>query len=279
MIIQNYNHPSICFWGLFNEIHKGHDKVTAELNDLAHNLDPSRLTVCANDQDGSFNYITDGVAWNKYFGWYYDHFEDFGPFFDKLHSKLPNSKFAVSEYGAGGSITQHVGQFIEEEDPRPSSRGPWHPEEKQTFYHISHIKMIAERDFIWGTYIWNLFDFGSNFRREGSTPHLNDKGLVTYDRKHRKDAFYLYKANWNKKEKTTHLCSKGYTERKEDVTDIVVFTTAPTAKLLINGKPVGTLKADSYATVIWKNVKLAPGKNVVEIITVDGNDSAVWNVR
>lgn len=279
MIIQNYNHPSICFWGLFNEIHKGHDKVTAELNELAHQLDPSRLTVCANDEEGSFNYITDGVAWNKYFGWYYDQFEDFGPFFDELHRKYPNSKIGVSEYGAGASINQHVGQFVQEENPRPSARGPWHPEEKQTYYHISHIKMIAERDFIWGTYIWNLFDFGSNFRKEGDTHHVNDKGLVSYDRKHRKDTFYLYKANWNKGEKTTHLCSKGYTERKEDVTDIIVFTTAPTAKLLINGKQVGTMKTDPYATVIWKNVKLASGKNRVEIITPDGNDFAEWTVK
>jgi len=103
--------------------------------------------------------------------------------------------------------------------------------------------------------------------------------LITYDRNHRKDAFYLYKANWNKKEKTTHLCSKEYTERKEDVTDIVVFTTAPTAKLLINGKHVGTTKTDQYATVIWKNVKLASGKNHVEIITPDGNDTADWTVK
>ena len=98
--------------------------------------------------------------------------------------------------------------------------------------------MITERDFIWGSYIWNMFNFGSNFRHEGDTPHENDKGLVTMDRKIRKDAFFLYKANWNKNEKTVHLCSKRFTDRKEDITDVVVFTTAPSAKLFINGKQV-----------------------------------------
>jgi len=279
LIMQNYNHPSICFWGLFNEIRGDFDAITAELNELAHRLDPSRLTVAASYQEGTFNFITDAIAMNKYFGWYYDKFEDFGTYYDTWHAEHPFSKVGLSEYGAGASITQHVSQFVPEENPRPSSRGPWHPEEKQTAYHISHIKMIAERDFIWGTYIWNMFDFGSNHRHEGNTPHINDKGLVTYDRKHRKDAFYLYKANWNKDEKTTHLCSKNFTDRKEDITDVVVFTTAPSAKLFINGKQIGKKNTDDFATVIWKNVKLNQGQNHVEIKTSDGNDSADWTVE
>ncbi len=279
LIIQNYNHPSICFWGLFNEVHKGHDAITAELDQLAHKLDPSRLTVVANDQEGSFNHLTDAIAWNKYFGWYYDQFEDFGPFYDEFHATYPNAKLGLSEYGAGASINQHVSQYVAEENPMLTARGPWHPIEKQTAYHISHIKMIDERDFIWGSFVWNMFDFGSNFRQEGDTPHQNDKGLVTYDRKIRKDAFYLYKANWNKNEKTTHLCSKSYTDRKEDITDVVAFTTASSAKLFINGKLVGKLNADDYATIIWKNVKLSPGKNLIEIKTTDGNDSATWDVE
>lgn len=279
LIIQNYNHPSICFWGVFNEITGDFDAITAELNELAHRLDPSRMTTAATFQEGSFNFITDAIAMNKYFGWYYNKVEDFGPYFDDWHAKYPNAKIGISEYGAGASINQHVGQFVPEENPRASSRGNWHPEEKQTAYHIGHIKMIDERDYIWGTFVWNMFDFGSNFRKEGDTPHVNDKGLISFDRKFRKDAFYLYKANWNKNEKTTHLCSKGYKDRKEDVTDIIAFTTAPSAKLFVNGKQVGALKTDAYATVTWKNVKLNPGKNLVEIRTIDGNDSAEWTVK
>lgn len=279
LILQNYNHPSICFWGLFNEITGNFDGILAEMNELAHELDPSRLTTAATFQEGSFNFITDAIAMNKYFGWYYNKVEDFGKYFDEWHTKNHGSKIGISEYGAGGSITQHVGKFIPEDDPRPSSRGAWHPEEKQTAVHISHLKMISERDYIWGSFVWNMFDFGSNFRREGNTPHLNDKGLVSYDRKQRKDAFYLYKANWNKAEKTTHLCSKGYTDRKEDVTDIIVFTTAPSVKLFINGKLVGKMETDKYATVTWKDIKLTTGKNHVEILTADGTDSADWNVK
>jgi beta-galactosidase len=279
LIIQNYNHPSICFWGLFNEIRGDFNAITVELNEMAHSLDPSRLTVAASYQEGTFNFITDAIAMNKYFGWYYDKVEDFETYFDKWHADHPNTKIGLSEYGAGGSLTQHVSQFIPENNPRPSSRGPWHPEEKQTAIHISHIKMIDKRDFIWGSFVWNLFDFGSNFRQEGNTPHINDKGLVSFDRKQRKDAFYLYKANWNKNEKTTHLCSKNFTDRKEDITDIVVFTTAQSAKLFINGKQIGKMNTDDYATAIWKNVKLNPGKNLVEIKTDDGNDSAEWTVK
>jgi beta-galactosidase len=279
LIIQNFNHPSICFWGLFNEIRGDFDAITAELNDLAHQIDPTRLTVAASYQPGSFNHITDVIAWNKYFGWYYDKIEDFGPFYDDFHAQYPHAKVGLSEYGAGGSINQHVSQFIPEDNPRPTSRGPWHPEEKQTANHIGHIKMITERDFIWGSYIWNMFNFGSNHRREGDTPHENDKGLVTMDRKIRKDAFFLYKANWNKDEKTVHLCSKRFTVRKEDITDVVVFTTAPSAELFINGKQVGKMDTDDYATIIWKNVKLNQGRNLVEIKTADGNDSAEWTVN
>ena len=279
MILQNYNHPSICFWGLFNEINGNFDSTLDRLNELAHNLDPYRLTVAASDKEGSFNFVTDAMAMNKYFGWYYNKVEDFATYYDNWHKQNPNAKIGLSEYGGGANTNQHVGQFVPEEDPRPTSRGPWHPEEKQTAIHQSTLKMITERDFIWGSFVWNMFDFGSNIQRAGGLNHLNDKGLVTYDRKIRKDAFFLYKANWNKAEKTTHLCSKRYTERKENIADIIVFTTAPSAKLFINGKQVGTMNTDAYATVVWKNVKLSPGKNIVEIKTADGNDSAEWTVN
>ncbi len=279
MILQNFNHPSICFWGLFNEINGNFDSTLDRLNELAHNLDPYRLTVAASDKEGSFNFVTDAMAMNKYFGWYYNKVEDFATYYDNWHKQNPNTKIGLSEYGGGANTNQHVGQFVPEEDPRPTSRGPWHPEEKQTAIHQSTLKMITERDFIWGSFVWNMFDFGSNIQRAGGLNHLNDKGLVTYDRKTKKDAFFLYKANWNKAEKTTHLCSKRYTERKENITDIIVFTTAPSAKLFINGKQVGTMNTDTYATVVWKNVKLSSGKNLVEIKTADGNDSAEWTVK
>lgn len=281
MIIQNYNHPSICFWGLENETHDAIDGIIGELNDIAHELDPTRYTVQAQDQDIPALLLTDAMGWNKYFGWYYDTISDFGPFLDEWHAKHPTNGISISEYGGGASVIQHVSKYTAEDevDVRSKSRGKDHPEEKQTYLHRNSWKTIAERDYVWGSFVWNMFDFASSMRREGDTNNQNDKGLVTRDRQTRKDAFYFYKANWNKNETTVHLCSKRYTERAEDTTDVVAFVTAPSAKLYINGKLVGTAKADKYATVEWKDVKLAKGENNVVIKTSAGEDSAVWTVK
>ena len=279
MIIQNYNHPSIMFWGLFNEVPGGHESIVTELNDIAHQLDPVRVTTSATCFEGDYNFISDVMGWNKYFGWYTGKIDDFGPFMDEWHKTYPNAKISVSEYGAGASINQHIGKFDEDNKEYNNPRGKLHPEEKQTIYHMKHLKMIEERDFLWGSYVWNMFDFASSLRTEGDTNNINDKGLVTHNRQTRKDAFYLFKANWNKVEKTVHLCSKRYVDRKEDVTDIIVFTTAPNVKLYINGKLVGTQKTNAYATVVWENVKLNKGDNLVEVRTAHGNDSATWKVQ
>lgn len=277
MILQNYNHPSICFWGLFNEIVGDFDSILADLNDIAHQLDPMRLTVAATYREGSFNFITDAIGWNKYFGWYIPKIDNFARFFDEWHAKNPDALISVSEYGAGASFNQHVARWREPE--RMNTRAPFHPQEMQTESHIRHIRMIAERDFLWGTYLWNMFDFASSIRAEGDTRNLNDKGLVSQDRTRRKDAYYAYKANWNKEEKTVWLCSKGFTQRDEDLTDIIVFTTAPSVKLFVNGKLAGTQKTDAYATVRWEDFQLQKGENHIEVRTAHGNDSAVWFVK
>ena len=279
MILQNYNHPSICFWGLFNEIDYAFDPIVSELNDLAHSLDPVRLTVCANYREGSFNHITDGVAWNRYYGWYYGHAADFGTFFDEYHAQHPSAKIAVSEYGSGASIQHHVAKYEEGDNPKKESSSRFHPEERQTLLHMLHIPLIEERDYLWGTYVWNMFDFASAHRTEGDSNNINDKGLITYDRKYRKDAFFLYKANWNKQEKTVHICSKRYTERQENTTDVIVFTTAPSARLYINGKQVASGRPDAYATIVWPDVQLSTGVNKVEVRTAHGADSCEWIVK
>ena len=281
MIIQNFNHPSIFCWGLFNEVPDDHCSMTAELNDIAHTLDPSRLTTAATCFEGDFNFITDLMGWNKYAGWYYGTFSDFATIFDTWHAEHPDVKLCISEYGAGAAISQHVGRYRESDgsDARESARGHWHPMEKQTASHMAHIRMIEERPYLWGTFVWNMFDFASSMRREGDTNNMNDKGLVSHDRKVRKDAFYAYKAYWNKNEKTVHLCSKDYTQRKEALCDIIVFTTAPSVKLYINGKLVGTQKTDAFATAQWRDFTLQKGENRVEVRTAHGNDSATWIVE
>jgi len=281
MILQNYNHPSICFWGIFNEIHDSIDAIVGELNAMSHELDPGRLTVAATDQEGTFLHITDGIAWNRYYGWYNDTVSEMAKFLDTWHNTWPDARLGISEYGGGGSKIMHVSKYGPEDevDVRATSRARFHPEEKQTYLHINNWKAIAERDFVWGSFVWNMFDFASSMRQEGDTNNQNDKGLVSRDRKTRKDAFYFYKANWNKKENTVHLCSKEFTEREEDTTDIIVFTTAPSAKLYINGKLIGNGKTDNYATVRWDNVRLSKGENMVTVKTAQGEDNATWVVK
>ena len=281
MVIQNFNHPSIVFWGLFNEVHDGIDAIVGELNALAHELDPGRLTTCATDQELPFITTSDCTGWNKYFGWYYDTVADFGPFLDEWHSRFPNALISVSEYGGGAALSVHVAKYgpEEEQDVRSVSRGHFHPEEKQTYIHINSWKTISERDYVMGSFLWNMFDFASAMRQEGDVNNLNDKGLITHDRQTKKDAFFFYKANWNKAEKTVHLCSKRYAEREEDTTDVIVFTTASSAKLYLNGKLVGNAKTDAYATVSWPGVKLQKGENRIVVKTAHGEDSTVWTVK
>jgi len=279
MIAQNYNHPSICFWGLYNEIQAGTDKIVSRLNDVAHQMDPYRLTTCAVYIDSSNEFIPDVMCFNKYYGWYYGMKNDLGPFLDEWHAQYPTAKIGISEYGAGGSYIQHVGQYDENAFTVMDSMGKNHPMERQTDIHMVQLKVITERDWIWASYVWNMFDFGASGRFEGDSPNQNDKGLVSHDRKTKKDAFYLYKANWNKNEPTVHLCSKNYTQRKEDVTDIILFTTAPSAKLYLNGKLVSSQKTDAYATVVWPSVKLQKGENEILIKTAQGDETAIWTVE
>lgn len=284
MIAQNYNHPSICFWGLYNEIQEGTDRIVARLNAVAHEMDPGRLTTCAVYIDSSNEFIPDVMAFNKYFGWYYGKKTDLGAFLDDWHAAHPMTAMGISEYGAGASPNMHANRYTKDDGDDMmayirDSMGKFHPMERQTGIHRAQWPEIAGRDYVWGSYIWNMFDFGASGRMEGDSPNQNDKGLVTIDRKVRKDAFYYYKANWNKSEPTVHLCSKGYSEREEGEADIVVFTTAPSATLYLNGRKVSTKKTDAYATVEWKDVALREGANAIRIVTVAGEDSAIWNVN
>jgi beta-galactosidase len=278
MIYQNYNHPSICFWGIFNEVSGGHNRIAAELNDMVHELDPSRLSTSATCFEGDFNFISDVLGWNKYFGWYNGKNTDLGPFLDQWHADHPNTRTCVSEYGGGAGLHQHIAKAPNEGGYR-MALSRFHPMETQTMIHHNALKDISERDFVWGSFLWNMFDFGSSLRQEGESNNLNDKGIVSHDRKVKKDAFYLYRANWNKKSPTTYLCSKGYTDRKEDVTDVMGFVSDGEATLLINGKKIGSQKADNVHTVIWKDVKLNQGENTVVLKSAHGRDEAKWIVK
>ena len=259
LIRQNY--PSICFWGLFNELtERGDNPVTyiTELNELAHSEDPTRLTTSASNQNGGLNFITDCIAWNRYDGWYGGMPDALAKFLDQTHNQYPQLRIAISEYGAGASI-YHQSDSLK----RPNPAGWWHPENWQTFYHIENWKIIHERPFVWGSFIWNMFDFGAAHRREGDRPGINDKGLVTFDRKYKKDAFYFYKANWNKTDPMVHLAEKRCDMRPTAQQNFMAFTNLPEVELFVNGKSMGKQKPDRYAIVKWEQIELPPGKNTI----------------
>ena len=267
LIRQHYNHPSICVWGLFNELTELGDnpvEYIKELNVLAHQEDTTRPTTSASNQMGDLNFITDAIAWNRYDGWYGGTPADLGKWLDRMHKDHPEICIAISEYGAGASIYHQQDSLVK---TVPTSW--WHPENWQTYYHIENWKTISSRPYVWGSFVWNMFDFGAAHRTEGDRPGINDKGLVTFDRKVRKDAFYFYKANWNREEPMLYLTGKRNTVRTQHLQTITAFTNLSGADLFVNGKSYGKAIPDSYAILEWKNVELEPGENEIKVVSTN----------
>lgn len=263
LIRQHYNHPSICVWGLFNELTELGDnpvEYIKELNVLAHQEDTTRPTTSASNQMGDLNFIT----WNRYDGWYGGTPADLGKWLDRMHKDHPEICIAISEYGAGASIYHQQDSLVK---TVPTSW--WHPENWQTYYHIENWKTISSRPYVWGSFVWNMFDFGAAHRTEGDRPGINDKGLVTFDRKVRKDAFYFYKANWNREEPMLYLTGKRNTVRIQRLQTITAFTNLSGAELFVNGKSYGKAIPDSYAILEWKNVELEPGENEIKVVSTN----------
>ena len=237
LIIQNYNHPSIFVWGLSNEITmKGADDPDLLenhriLNDLCHEMDKTRLTTMAVvsmcPMDGEYVTIPDTVSWNHYFGWYGGDTSMNGPWMDRFHEMHPNLPVGMSEYGCE-ALNWHTS------DPQQGD----YTEEYQAYYHEELIKQLFTRPYIWATHVWNMFDFAADARSEGGEDGMNHKGLVTFDRKYKKDAFYAYKA-WLSEEPFVHICGKRYVDRVEDVTKVTVYSNQPEVELFANGVSLG----------------------------------------
>ena len=268
LIRQHYNHPSIVVWGLFNELSMRGDNPVPyieELNDLAHREDPTRPTVAASNTDGALNFVTDAMAWNRYDGWYGGTPADLGRWLDRMHAAHPDLRIAISEYGAGASLYHQQDTLV-----KAVATSFWHPENWQTHYHMANWRELSARPFVWGSFIWNLFDFGAAHRHEGDRVGINDKGLVTFDRRMRKDAFYFYKANWNKDEPLLYLAERRTTRRTHPMQTFMAFTNQAEAELFVNGVSCGRAQADSLATVRWTGVRLRPGKNEVRVVSGRG---------
>ena len=279
LIHQNYNHPSICFWGIFNEIQNPEESspvgLITYLDSVARAEDPYRLTTGASmlEPEEPIHDITDVIAWNKYFGWYYHPPQKLAEWLDNLHSQHPNWKIGISEYGAGASIHQHS-----QKRERPNPFGSPHPEEWQNYYHEVHWKIIQDRPYLWGTFVWNMFDFGSHFRREGDHAGINDKGLVTFDRKTKKDAFYFYKANWQK-DPVLYISSRRHIFREKATTPIRVYSNLDEVSLVINGQDRG-IRQPQMGIATWEDQPLQKGKNSIVVQGshkgVPYSDEATW---
>ncbi len=243
LITQNYNHASIVVWGLSNEIGiGGSDEDLLEnhriLNDLCHEMDKTRLTTVAAvsmcKMDDPYLQIPDVVSYNHYFGWYGGDTNMNGPWFDEFHKKHPNIPIGCSEYGCE-ALNWHTSTPVQGD----------YTEEYQAYYHEELIKQFFSRKYMWATHVWNMFDFGADARNEGGENGQNHKGLVTFDRKYKKDAFYAYKA-WLSDEPFVHLCGKRYIDRVEDVTRVTVYSNLPEVELFANGVSLGKKAAADH---------------------------------
>jgi beta-galactosidase len=301
LIRQNFNHPSVMTWGIGNEVDlamaSGKLGPNADprpllrvLNDLARREDPDRPTTLADCCEATSDDkpaglpvlagITDLIGYNRYFGWYYGKVDELGPHLDALHAAHPHTPIAVSEYGVGGALSQHT------DNPRGSvtASGRPHPEEFQSWWHEQTWPQLAQRPYLWATWVWNMFDFASAIRHEGDSIDLNDKGLVTYDRKVKKDAFFYYKAQWSS-EPVVHINGRRYVQRSSAVIDIRVYSNAERVSLALNGRTLGSVACPGRVCVM-QDVRLAPGRNqvtaearfrgrmVTDAITWDSADSA-----
>lgn len=236
LITQNYNHPCIAVWGLSNEISmNGSSPDLIEnhkiLNNLAHEMDKTRKTVCAVvsmcDIHDEYIQIPDAVSYNHYFGWYGGDTSMNGPWLDGFHKEFPNIPIGVSEYGCE-ALNWHTSNPVQGD----------YTEEYQAYYHEELIKQLFTRKYLWATHVWNMFDFGADARNEGGENGQNHKGLVTFDRKYKKDAFYAYKA-WLSDEPFVHICGKRYTDRVEETTKVTVYSNLPKVEFFANGKSLG----------------------------------------
>ena len=268
LIIQNYNHPSIMFWGISNEILIG--GICQELVDTHHDLeklckelDPTRLTTIAHVSttpvNGPMHRITDVESYNHYFGWYGGKMEQNGPWLDKFHEEHPDICIGISEYGCEGIINWHSNT--------PQCKD--YTEEYQALYHEHMAQVFEDRPWVWASHVWNMFDFGCAARNEGGVRGRNNKGLITMDRKTKKDSYYVYQAYWTKNP-MVHIAGRRHAQRAGETTEIKVYSNQDSVVLYVNGKEVGQQTAHR---VFKFDVALDEGFNTILAVAGDVKDS------
>jgi len=281
LIRQNVNHASIFVWSLGNEIGSRSDDPHRELQNLAavaHGEDSTRPTIQATMTAArpQMNRVADWLGWNIYPGWYGGSKENYGRQLDSYRDSSRAGGFCLSEYGAGANPAQH-----EQNPKQPNAGGQWHPEEWQAELHETAWAAVKARPFVWGSFVWCMFDFAVSTRHEGGTPGLNDKGLVTRDRLTKKDAFHYYKANWSD-EPMIYIASRRFVERTNAVTDVKIYSNSDAPELFVNGISQGKRSDGTNRVFVWKNVTLSPGENRISARAQRGgqeiHDECAWKL-
>lgn len=275
LIRQSFNHPSIYIWGLHNEVYQPHNytaQLTASLHDLAKTEDPDRYTVAVNGyghMNHPVNRNADVQGMNRYFGWYERTIGDMKPWIEKLETEYPDNLFMLTEYGADANIdhqTEYVGEAI----------GDWNakffPEAFQTKMHEQQWGIISKHPYIIASYLWNMFDFAVPMWSRGGVPARNLKGLVTIDRKRKKDAYYWYKANWSE-EPVVYITQRRLTDREQQKTSVTVYSNQGQPTIYLNGKELqGIRKGTTDVHYIVDNVQLQKGMNELKAVAGNGNN-------
>jgi beta-galactosidase len=284
LIRQNYNHPSIFVWSLYNELNSPTKTISTplieELNVLAHQEDPTRPTTGADSGDTLANQhemvaSLDLISVNFYPGWYGQRPEAMDAEITKWNDRYGHRGMSVSEYGAGASVVQHKQNLVSGE-VKPG--GKFHPEEWQSVVHEGNYKAIASHPEVWGSFAWVMFDFASIGRHEGDIDGENDKGLVTRDRQIRKDAYFYYQAQWTAKP-MVYLTSRRDTERTSAITDVKIYSNQPAVTLSINGQDQGKGEEIQAHVFVWKARTLTPGENHIAARTTGATDECVWTLK
>jgi beta-galactosidase len=282
LIRQNINHPSIFVWSMFNEMAASRGDPHRLLEDLTvmeRGEDPTRPTIGASNHGelAQMNRIPDLLGRNFYPGWYSGRKEDFGGILDHERNSSRLDGFCVSEYGAGANVNQH-----EDNPKQPVTTSQWHPEEWQALLHETAWPALNARPYVWGTFVWIMFDFAASTRDEGGVEGRNDKGLVTADRKICKDAFFYYKANWSD-EPVLCLTSRRFIERTNATTDVKVYSNTAEVELLVNNVSQGKRADGAKRVFVWKQVALAGGGNQIEVRARLKSqvltDSCIWTFK
>ncbi len=261
LILQNIHHPAVFCWGIQNEIAMFNDapymhENCRKLHRVVKELDPNRASTAANlyplKAKSQLNAITDMIGYNIYFGWYYGEMGDYGAYLDRMHAARPALPFGISEYGVDANLALHSAE--------PHVKD--YSEEYQALWHETVYPQIEERPWLWGSFIWNMFDFHSSRRNEGGQRLLNAKGLVSHDRTVRKDAFYYYKAKWST-EPFVHICGRRYAERAQERISVRVYTNQREVTLCLNGE--NCVAAVQNGTALFENVALEAGENILRV--------------